>query len=73
MTMTAMVALGFVAVIAATPAFAQCPGHSGPTAQGQSTPPPVAQSTPPASTTVGGPDVILTQNDQVPEAEATAQ
>lgn len=69
MTKTAMVALGFVAVIAATPAFAQCPGHSGTTAQGQSTPPPVAQSTPPAEES----NVVLTQNEQVPEAEATAQ
>lgn len=73
MKKTAMVALGFVAVIAAAPAFAQCPGHSGPTTQTQSTPAPVAQSTPPASAPVEESNVVLTQSEQVPLAETAAQ
>ncbi len=69
MRKTAMVALGFAAAVAATPALAECAGHTGTTAQGQSTPAPVAQSTPPAD----GQQVILTQNGTVPQTEANAQ
>lgn len=69
MRKTAMVALGFAAAVATTPAFAECAGHTGTTAQGQSTPAPVAQSTPPAD----GQQVILTQNGTVPQTEANAQ
>jgi hypothetical protein len=62
--------LGLAAVLAAAPAFAECPGHSGVTAQTQSTPAPVAQSTPaPASTAPAADDqVILTQNQTQPTA-----
>lgn len=73
MRKTAMVALGFAAAIVAAPAFAECPGHTGATAQGQSTPAPVAQSTPPATVPAGDQQVILTQNDSVPPSEPPAQ
>lgn len=67
MTKTAMVALGFAAAIVAAPAFAECPGHTGMTAQ-SSTPAPVAQSTPTEQD-----QVILTQTETTEEAEQTAQ
>ncbi|MBL9035678.1 MAG: hypothetical protein JNN33_13000 [Rhodospirillaceae bacterium] len=69
MKKTAVVALGFAAAIAATPAFAECAGHTGTTAQGQSTPAPIAQTTAPAD----GQQVILTQNGTIPATEADAQ
>ena len=57
-------ALGLAAVLVAAPAFAECPGHSGVTAQTHSAPAPVAQTTPaPASTATAATDaVVLTQN-----------
>jgi hypothetical protein len=66
MRKTSMVALGFAAVIAAAPAFAECPAHTATTAQDQSTPAPVAQSTAPAATPAGEQQVVLTQNGTVP-------
>lgn len=64
MNKTAMVALGFAAAIVATPAFAECPGHTGTTAQ-TSAPAPVAQTTAPAEED----QVILTQAEEI-EADA---
>jgi hypothetical protein len=69
MMKTAMVALGFAAAMAAAPAFAECPGHTATTAQGQSTPAPVAQTTAP----VEDQQVILTQSGAVPATGATQQ
>lgn len=68
-------ALGLAAVLAAAPAFAECPGHSSVTAQSQSTPAPVAQSTPaPASTAPASEDaVILTQNQTQPTTVQTQE
>lgn len=66
---TVLVALGFAAAFVAAPALADCPGHTGATAQ-QSTPAPVAQTTAP----VEEDQVILTQIEATAaEAEATAQ
>lgn len=65
MTKTALVALGFAAVFAAAPAFAECPGHTGTTAQ-TSAPAPVAQTTAPAE----GGQVILTQVEATEETDA---
>src|SRR5919201_6690199 len=64
MKYTSRLALGLAAFLVAAPALAECPGHSGVTAQTQSAPAPVAQSTPaPASTAQPTDDtVILTQN-----------
>jgi hypothetical protein len=64
MKYTSRLALGLAAFLAAAPALADCPGHSGVTAQTQSTPAPVAQSTPaPAPAAQPADDtVILTQN-----------
>jgi hypothetical protein len=61
-------ALGFAAVLVASPAFAECPGHSSVTAQTQSTPAPVAQSTPAPDSAAPAADdtVILTQNQTKP-------
>ena len=77
MRKTSMVALGFAAVIAAAPAFAECPAHGGTTAQGPSTPVPVAQSTAPdaapASTPAATEQVMLTQNGAAPAAEPEAE
>lgn len=56
MNKTALVALGFAAAIVAAPAFAECPGHTGTTAQ-TSAPAPVAQTTAPTEED----QVILTQ------------
>ena len=64
-----MVALGFAATMAAAPAFAECPGHTATTAQGQSTPAPVAQTTAP----VADQQVILTQSGAVPATGTTQQ
>lgn len=69
MMKTAMVALGFAAAIVAAPAFAECPGHTGMTAQTQSTPAPVAQTTAPAEED----QVILTQVEVTEEVQPTAQ
>lgn len=55
MKITALVALGFAAAIVAAPAFAECAGHTGTTAQ-TSAPAPVAQTTPTETD-----QVILTQ------------
>ncbi len=73
MRKTARVALGFAAAIAAAPAFAECPAHTGTTAQAPSTPVPVAQSTAPASNPVADQQVVLTQSGPVPATEADAQ
>jgi hypothetical protein len=56
MNKTALVALGFAAAIVAAPAFAECPGHTGTTAQ-TSAPAPVAHTTAPTEED----QVILTQ------------
>lgn len=68
MKQAALVALGFAAVFVAAPAFAECPGHTGMTAQ-QSAPAPVAQTTAPTDAD----QVILTQVETTEEVEATAQ
>ena len=68
MNKTAMVALGFAAAIVAAPALAECPGHTGTTAQ-QSTPAPVAQTSAPTEED----QVILTQVEATEEAAPTAQ
>ncbi len=73
MKKTARVALGFAAAIAAAPAFAECPAHSGTTAQAPSTPVPLAQSTAPTSTPTADATVVLTQNGTVPGATTEAQ
>lgn len=69
MIKTSMVALGFAAAMAAAPAFAECPGHTGTTAQGQSTPTPVAQSTAP----VDGQQVVLTESGTTTTPQTTQQ
>jgi len=68
MKITASVALGFAAAIVAAPAFAECPSHSGTTAQ-QSTPAPVAETMVPPEQD----QVILTQVEATEEAAPTAQ
>jgi hypothetical protein len=68
MRIRALVALGFAASMVAAPAFAECPGHSGTTAQ-QSMPAPVAQTTAPSAED----QVILTQVETTEEPEANAQ
>jgi hypothetical protein len=65
MKITALVALGFAASIVAAPAFAECPGHTGTTAQ-TSAPAPVAQTTAPTEED----QVILTQVEGTEEANA---
>ncbi len=65
MNKTALVALGFAAAIVAAPAFAECPGHTGTTAQ-TTAPAPVAQTTVPAEEG----QVILTQVEGTEEANA---
>lgn len=69
MMKTAMVALGFAAAIVAAPALAECPGHTGLTAQTQSTPAPVAQTTAPTEVD----QVILTQVEATEEVQPTEQ
>ena len=68
MNNTALVALGFAAAIVAAPAFAECPGHTGMTAQ-TSTPAPAPQTTAPTEED----QVILTQVEGTEETEANAQ